>query len=399
VRCRQQTRTGNPCRNPPWSGWKPHWPEPTEPGLCWSHLDPVDKATAELWTVTNARDEPACWSWPVPDEEGQSAGRSDCVTDADDHLRNWQSARCAICGGSRKLFEDHDHDSGLVRGLLCHVCNSGENSGRRWELYRRRPPTRILGIEIRYWDPNLGDHAPNLADFRASVAGLCAEPCSRCLAPKGDRCACPPFYRLDPGKLARAMSGFVNAAAGLRVNGIRHLLQTSVRSPDSHEGQFVRDLVLLPRLDYVAGKWFGGRANVAMTTRDPKPCDGYEFLWSEDDGVILALPASAVGLIVHAVSIAGTVAWDNGDRVVQRVCLELASEFGFALVQAAVDGQAGASKIDTSVLRRVAALLNWIVERLTVHGWSSVGAEDSVPLAEVLRGQADFVERLAEQCG
>lgn len=40
-----------------------------------------------------------------------------------------QSGKCSICGYSppkgERLFIDHDHESGEVRGLLCRECNSG----------------------------------------------------------------------------------------------------------------------------------------------------------------------------------------------------------------------------------------------------------------------------------
>lgn len=33
--------------------------------------------------------------------------------------------RCSICGKEDKLYVDHDHSTGAIRGLLCHTCNAG----------------------------------------------------------------------------------------------------------------------------------------------------------------------------------------------------------------------------------------------------------------------------------
>jgi len=35
-----------------------------------------------------------------------------------------QDFSCATCGKESKLYVDHCHDSGNVRGLLCHHCNT-----------------------------------------------------------------------------------------------------------------------------------------------------------------------------------------------------------------------------------------------------------------------------------
>jgi hypothetical protein len=40
-------------------------------------------------------------------------------------LMQLQGFLCAICGIDGKLVIDHDHDTGFVRGALCHDCNVG----------------------------------------------------------------------------------------------------------------------------------------------------------------------------------------------------------------------------------------------------------------------------------
>jgi hypothetical protein len=48
-----------------------------------------------------------------------------------EEMRTLQNCSCAICGKheshnkNKKLFVDHDHDTGKVRKLLCHSCNTG----------------------------------------------------------------------------------------------------------------------------------------------------------------------------------------------------------------------------------------------------------------------------------
>jgi hypothetical protein len=49
--------------------------------------------------------------------------------EAFDQMLESQGHRCAICGtdtpgGKGAWHVDHDHDTGAVRGLLCHHCNT-----------------------------------------------------------------------------------------------------------------------------------------------------------------------------------------------------------------------------------------------------------------------------------
>lgn len=72
-------------------------------------------------------------------------------------LYEFQDGKCAICrratGASRRLSVDHDHRTGLVRGLLCRPCNDllghirdDLDTVRLIHRYLTSPPARELGI-------------------------------------------------------------------------------------------------------------------------------------------------------------------------------------------------------------------------------------------------------------
>jgi hypothetical protein len=92
-----------------------------------------------------ARD-PVCWSWEMVISEGD---------DDRSVFRAWHAGRCAVCGYCDvRLVDDHDHDTGLIRGMLCRSCNRREpHDNGLFRKYRERPPAQILGIHLRYWDP------------------------------------------------------------------------------------------------------------------------------------------------------------------------------------------------------------------------------------------------------
>ncbi|MCH9732230.1 MAG: endonuclease VII domain-containing protein [Actinomycetia bacterium] len=62
-------------------------------------------------------------------------------------------ASCQVCGLSPAVMVDHCHFSGLVRGVLCHDCNSQVDrcahlSGCSYADYLSDPPA--FGMGIRY---------------------------------------------------------------------------------------------------------------------------------------------------------------------------------------------------------------------------------------------------------
>jgi Recombination endonuclease VII len=73
-----------------------------------------------------------------------------------DRLFSIQNGRCVICqrafddiGDSFAVtgfVRDHDHKTGLLRGLLCSTCNLREDDSPEWVAYRAHSPADRLGI-------------------------------------------------------------------------------------------------------------------------------------------------------------------------------------------------------------------------------------------------------------
>lgn len=77
-------------------------------------------------------------------------------------LSKRQDGKCAICQKGMVLKGaclDHDHSTGLIRGVLCNNCNGIEGKiknlvtrGRRWHSHHD-----YLGLLLKYWLHHLED--------------------------------------------------------------------------------------------------------------------------------------------------------------------------------------------------------------------------------------------------
>jgi hypothetical protein len=189
--CGRTTKRGTECTQSPLSYWR--LPKRDgRPKSCLQHLTAeeraeYDKEIAEAKAAEEAayqeidRMAPACWGWAVPEnpaprDPAESFAPGELSDSAVERLRaalqdpdiaglaviqDWQARRCGICARQGDLVTDHDHATGLVRGLLCHSCNTAEafRTVGPYRRYRERPPAAILGVRARYWDPITGEYA------------------------------------------------------------------------------------------------------------------------------------------------------------------------------------------------------------------------------------------------
>lgn len=188
--CGRPTKAGTPCRHSRGSayGLREVWESPA----CQAHLTPEERAARETaeqavearLRAARAAIEPACWSWTLPTPEDLSAfdtfdgwGALVGVTDDEaDFLRSlrpspdsvafnvFHDGRCAICGvtSDRRLVNDHDHLTGMIRGKLCRGCNTTEGFSRYpvFQKYRERNPASILGVRLPYTGIGWEDGVP-----------------------------------------------------------------------------------------------------------------------------------------------------------------------------------------------------------------------------------------------
>lgn len=184
ARCTAATTSGRPCK-----GRASDWPRGVDgdPQLCGTHLPVALREIRDTGFAEQERRrierldarEPVCWSWApaipldrIADEYGWSADDfTPRFRERDEQALRiafdaWHGRRCAVCGfRNLRLVEDHDHDTGLIRGLLCRSCNGREpHDDGLFRKYRERPPARILDIHLRYYDPWHGWAQPRAID-------------------------------------------------------------------------------------------------------------------------------------------------------------------------------------------------------------------------------------------
>jgi hypothetical protein len=105
LQCRDGCSTEAPCvvcrKRARWHVWATNNPDKAKRAR---NVTPQDPEKIKVWKHR---------SRGVKDPESRGA------------LERLQAGLCGICNQPKKLGLDHDHATGLARGMLCRTCNSG----------------------------------------------------------------------------------------------------------------------------------------------------------------------------------------------------------------------------------------------------------------------------------
>lgn len=110
-------------------------------GRDWYHADGLSYGTGS--------DVPAFLFWAAPPLAALQYGPAR-------FLREWADGRCYLCGFIDSLVQEHDHQTGRVRGYTCRECNSSEAFSDHpgvvaWREWAN--PVALLGLDLAYRSP------------------------------------------------------------------------------------------------------------------------------------------------------------------------------------------------------------------------------------------------------
>lgn len=312
-------------------------------------------------------------------------------------LEDWQNGRCAVCGVRSALIIDHDHESGLVRGLLCKGCNvrEGQGSGSRYGdivKYRQRPPVEILCIEIEYVNPRTGRPAEDRR-LKTPWGNSPLGPCQWCCASPLETCKCPPIFRLSPFKVIHSIYRLYDIAQHARLKDARGLYQRYLEeNVKTAEDFLVRDLLFPPSTQGFMRRW--GTTGGSPLARSYPLSRELRRLTSPLDGPCgdSIMSTQDIGNLVRALSFVIDVAHQNSCDIILPTCTELIMGCGTALSDSAIESEKLAH-IPMKILSRVESILNFTVRRIEDTHWNidveaaiNIGIEDPVnDVAQLLR--------------
>ncbi|GAA4638850.1 hypothetical protein GCM10023196_098190 [Actinoallomurus vinaceus] len=193
-------------------------------------------------------------------------------------------------------------------------------------------------------------------------------------------------------RIASRIGNAVLITAQLDVNDISHVIRTYFQGEADLEGEFVKDLVLLPRLDYIAGKWFGGVLEAKQTPIESRrlgPSD--PFPQPRDDASKINISLAFAGRLVSGLGLAGLTGLHNSDLPVQTRCNGLVTALGLRLANDVSDARVA---VGMDELEAIEHILSWVSLHLASQGWEAESPEDGPMLVEAFTRDAEEIREI-----